>query len=89
MEWFIILIGGFIGGLIRGLFGFIKQQFAYKSAKFDWNYFLIMVFISGLVGILVASAFRQDNLVFCLVIGYAGGDFIENAYKIVFKRLKI
>lgn len=81
MDW-LILITGFCGGVIRGLVGFIKHQFSYKDVKFDLIYFFAMMFLSGLVGLVIAYVFHQDA-VFSLIIGYAGGDFIENVYKTV------
>jgi len=79
MNW-LILITGFGGGILRGLVGFIKHQFSYKDVKFDLFYFLLMMFLSGIVGGLVAFIFEKDA-VFSFVVGYAGGDFIENFLK--------
>ena len=90
-----ILIAGFGGGAIRGIFGFIKHQFAYKNVGFDVKYFLGMIFISGIVGLLIAVAIKEMGATFvgssltpalALVIGYAGGDFLENIYKIIVKK---
>ncbi len=83
MYWSILLTG-FCGGVIRGLVGFLKHQFSFKDVKFDLKYFLTMMFLSGLVGLVVAYIFNQDA-VFSLIIGYAGGDFIENIYKTIKK----
>ncbi len=79
MTWE-ILIAGFFGGVIRGLVGFIKHQFSYKEVKFNLPYFIMMMFLSGIIGLVVASAFGRD-VIFSLVVGYAGGDFMENIYK--------
>jgi len=79
-----ILVAGFCGGVIRGLVGFIKHQFSYKDVGFNLPYFIMMMFLSGIVGLVVASVFNQ-NATFSLVVGYAGGDFIENIYKTLFK----
>jgi len=87
MNW-TILIAGFCGGVIRGLVGFIKHQFSYKDVGFKIPYFLVMMFLSGIVGAVVAFAFNQ-NALFSLVVGYAGGDFIENIYKTVKKKQSI
>jgi len=81
MNW-TILIAGFCGGVLRGLVGFIKHQFSYKDVGFKIPYFLVMMFLSGIVGMIVAFAFNQ-NALFSLVVGYAGGDFIENIYKTI------
>jgi len=77
-----ILIAGFCGGVIRGLVGFIKHQFSYKNVGFNLPYFFVMMFLSGMVGMLVAFALNQDAA-FSLVVGYAGGDVIENVYKTI------
>ncbi len=91
-----ILIAGFGGGAIRGLMGFIKHQFSYKNVKFEIPYLLTMVFLSGVIGILTAATIEELGINFlglssltpalALVIGYAGGDFIENVYKIITKQ---
>ena len=89
-----ILIAGFGGGAVRGLTGFIKHQYAYKNVKFKLPYFLGMTFLSGVIGLV--SALAVKNVGFALegifspalsfIIGYAGGDFIENIYKIIIKK---
>jgi len=92
-----ILIAAFGGGFVRGLVGFIKHQFSYKNVKFDLSYFMGMMFMSGMVGLLSAVAVNQIGLTFLgsftpalgFIIGYAGGDFIENVYKIIIKKSNI
>ena len=89
-----ILIAGFGGGAVRGLTGFVKHQFSYKNVKFKLPYFLGMTFLSGVIGLV--SAVAVQNVGFTLegmfspalsfIIGYAGGDFIENIYKIIIKK---
>ena len=91
-----ILISGFGGGILRGLVGFIKHQFSYKSVKFDLKYFIGMMFISGAIGLLIAVAIKETGIKFlgtdsltpalAFIIGYAGGDFLENLYKIIIKK---
>jgi len=91
-----ILIAGFGGGVIRGLIGFIKHQFAYKNVKFNISYFLAMMFLSGTIGLLTAAAVKKTGINFlgldrfspalALIVGYAGGDFLENIYKIIIKK---
>lgn len=91
-----ILIAGFGGGVIRGLVGFIKHQYAYKNVGFRLAYFLGMMFLSGVIGLLAAIVTKELGITFlgadyispaiAFVIGYAGGDFIENLYKIILKK---
>jgi hypothetical protein len=89
-----ILLSGFLGGLVRGLMGFVKHQYAYKEVPFRVTYFTGMTFLSGLIGFL--STIAIENIGFTLegtfspalgfIVGYAGGDFIENVYKIIIKK---
>ncbi|XOB40974.1 MAG: hypothetical protein ACKKMW_02810 [Candidatus Nealsonbacteria bacterium] len=91
---YLILGAGFIGGAVRGLMGFVKHQFSYKNVPFKVEYFLGTVIISGIIGFL--STYAVKNIGFTLegmftpalsfIIGYAGGDFIENIYKIIIKK---
>lgn len=93
-----ILIAGFGGGLIRGIIGYIKYQYSYKNVGFNMPYFLVMVFLSGIVGTLVAFAIKESWLeiggveyispAIAFIIGYAGGDFLDNIYKILTKKVK-
>ena len=91
-----ILVAGFGGGVVRGLVGFVKHQYSYKNVSFKLPYFLGMMFISGVIGVLTAMAIKELGLTFfglpqltpalAFVIGYAGGDFLENVYKIIIKK---
>jgi len=91
-----ILIAGFGGGALRGLIGFIKHQFSYKDVGFKIPYFLAMMFLSGMIGLLCAVAIKETGISFlgldylssplAFIIGYAGGDFLENIYKVIVKK---
>jgi len=91
-----ILIAGFGGGVLRGLVGFIKHQFSYKNVEFKIPYFLTMIFLSGIIGLLTAIVIKETGITFlgldyltpalAFIIGYAGGDFLENIYKIIVKK---
>lgn len=90
-----ILIAGFGGGVVRGLVGFIKHQYSYKNVGFNVKYFLGMTFISGIVGLLIAMGVRETasealsvplTPAVAFIVAYAGGDFLENIYKIIVKR---
>ena len=92
----IIFIAGFGGGAIRGLVGFIKHQYSYKNVGFHLPYFFAMMFLSGIIGLLTAVSIKELGMTFlgvdsispalALIVGYAGGDFIENIYKIIVKK---
>ena len=94
-SYLVILLAGFGGGAIRGLVGFIKHQFSYKNVGFRLPYFLGMMLLSGVIGLLTVVAIKNLGLnllglafspALALIVGYAGGDFIENVYKIIFKK---
>jgi hypothetical protein len=54
-----------------------------------------MMFLSGVIGILTAAAVEGSGITIlgqaitpaiAFIIGYAGGDLIENLYKIIFNQ---
>jgi len=89
----VVLLMGFLGGVVRGLVGYIKYRNSYKNVPFMPGYFAFTVAVSGAVGLLAAWVTEDLGIGFlglpfvtpalALVIGYAGGDFIENLYKIL------
>lgn len=89
-----IFIAAFGGGFFRGLVGYIKHQFSYKNVPFDLKYFLGMMVLSGIIGLVATLAIKELGFTLfgvftpalAFVIGYAGGDFIENIYKIIIKK---
>ena len=94
-----IVVAGFGGGVVRGLVGFIKHQYSFKNVPFRLSYFVTMMFISGIVGLLAAVSIKEAGFTFmgldtinpaiAFIIGYAGGDFLENMYKIITKKTTI
>lgn len=89
-----IIVAAFGGGLLRGLVGFVKYQFSYKEVKFRIWYFLAMMGVSGVIGVLATITIKEIGFTLlgsftpalAFIIGYAGGDFIENIYKIIVKK---
>jgi len=89
-----VFLAAFGGGVLRGLIGFVKHQFSYKNVGFKLAYFLAMMFISGIIGLLTAVAVKEVGFTLlgsftpalAFIIGYAGGDFLENIYKIIIKK---
>lgn len=97
MDYLMVLIAGFGGGVARGLMGYVKHQYSYKNVRFNLPYFLTMMTISGAMGLLVAAAVKElandvltvgFSTAVAFVAGYAGGDFLENLYKILIKKTK-
>ncbi len=90
------LIAGFIGGLLRGGVGLAKYMTSYKDVEIRPYYFIGAVALSGVVGYVsawvaqdVAGIFLELDALpvsFALIAGYAGGDLIENLFKIGMKQ---
>ena len=91
-----IIIGSITGGIVRGLVGFIKHRYAYKEVKFDLAKFVSTLLISGLVGLVAGFTLQEFGFpalgvstltpALGLLVGYAGGDFLENLWKILLKK---
>ena len=89
------LIAGFIGGILRGGVGLAKYMTSYKDVEIRPYYFTGAVILSGIVGYVsawiaqdVAHIFLELETIpvsFALIAGYAGGDLIENIFKIGMK----
>ena len=77
----IYLLAGFLGGIVRGLVGFVKNKTIEKADHFKPQYFLITILISGVVGA-AAGILADTEWQVSFLTGYAGTDFIENLYKI-------
>lgn len=90
-----ILVFGALGGTARGLVGYTKYFTSYKNVKFSWTYFGMTVGVSAAVGLLVVWAIADAGITFAdtvginpalaAIIGYAGGDAMENVYKIILR----
>lgn len=90
-----IILGGFLGGVVRGLVGFIKHQQSYKDVPFRPLYFSLMMLLSGAIGLLASYTTADLGITFlglekipfslAVILGYAGGDLLENVYKIAIK----
>lgn len=82
----IYFLAGFLGGIIRGLVGFVKNKTIEKANHFKHSYFVVTVLISGVVGA-AAGTLADTEWQVSFLAGYAGTDFIENLYKIKLKKL--
>lgn len=89
----VLLLAGALGGMTRGIVGYLKHQFSYKNVKFEPLYFGLTMALSAFVGLGVSWAVTTYDLSalglgindakppFAFIVGYAGGDFLENIYK--------
>ena len=95
MEFLLILLMGAIGGVARGLAGFIKYYSSYKNVPFSWRYFGFTVAVSAFIGLGAAWTLESSGITFegvpinpavGFMFGYAGSDVLENLYKILVKK---
>lgn len=86
-KYLVYILAGFLGGIIRGLVGFVKNKTLEKANHFKPSYFVFTILISGIVG-MAAGALADTEWQVSFLAGYAGTDFIENLYKIKFLRNK-
>jgi len=96
---YLFFLAGFFGGVLRGVVGVVKYTQAYKDVKMRYWYFLITVLVTGLIGLITAWIVKDLGITFldieilsptiALIVGYAGGDFIENIFKILIKKANL
>ena len=73
---FILL--GFLGGLVRSLYGILKAVNEGEVIKKD--YFITTIIIAGLIGGILGYVFDIDFRIATLA-GYVGTDILENIFK--------
>ncbi len=96
---YLFFFAGILGGVIRGAVGIIKYTQSYKDVKLSPLYLSTTITISGVIGLICAWIVNDMGISFMgferlpsslgIVIGYAGGDFIENVFKIIIKEKDI
>jgi len=69
---------GLLGGSVRVLLGIMKS--ATLKRKIVWNYALVTMLSSGIIGALLGIIFNFDYRLAALA-GYAGTDILEGIYK--------
>lgn len=62
----VYIMAGFLGGIIRGLVGFVKNKTIEKADYFKLQYFLVTILISGIVrsGSRSVSRYRVASFIF-------------------------
>ena len=81
---FSIILGGLIGGSLRGLMGIAKTLILKKEEQINYGWFFVSVCIAIVIGIIAAS-FMGGGFEIALLSGYAGSDLLESLVKLKFK----
>jgi fluoride ion exporter CrcB/FEX len=81
-ELLLVVIGGFVGGCVRGIVGVLK---AWRNGrKIRKKYLTATLVASALIG-MIAGLFAESDIKFSILAGYVGTDFIENLYKVRYR----
>lgn len=84
-KYFSILLGGLIGGLLRGILGISKDLITKKEDSINYGYFFLSLAVSVAIGIIAASLWPEGDFRIALLAGYAGSDFLEGLFKLKFQ----
>jgi fluoride ion exporter CrcB/FEX len=79
-----IILGGLIGGALRGLMGIAKTLILKKDEQINYGWFFVSVCIAVAIGVIAAS-FMSGGFEVALLSGYAGSDLLESLVKLKFK----
>ena len=81
---FSIILGGLVGGSLRGLMGIAKSLILKKDEQINYGWFFVSVCIAIVIGIIAASL-MGGGFEIALLSGYAGSDLLESLVKLKFK----
>lgn len=81
---FSIILGGLIGGALRGVMGIAKTLVTKKEDKINYGWFFVSICIAMAVGV-IAATFMGGGFEIALLAGYAGSDLLEGLSKLKFK----
>lgn len=79
-----IILGGLLGGALRGIVGIAKSLILKKEEQINYGWFFVSVSIAMCVGVIAAS-FMGGGFEIALLSGYAGTDILESLVKLKFK----
>jgi len=81
---FSIILGGLMGGALRGIIGISKSLILKKEEQINYGWFFVSVAVAMAIGIIAAS-FMGGGFEIALLSGYAGSDLLESLVKLKFK----
>ena len=84
MEIWLLILFGFLGGIVRIIVGLLKNKVLSGKQKFMKGKFLFTLICSGIIGAFCALLLMEDYRI-VLLAGYAGSDLIQGIYKMATK----
>ncbi len=79
-----IIIGGLVGGALRGIVGIAKSLIVKQEEQINYAWFFVSVAIAMAIGV-IAATFMGGGFEIALLAGYAGSDLLESLVKLKFK----
>ena len=79
-----IIIGGLVGGALRGVVGIAKSLVTKKESSINYGWFFVSVAVAMGIGV-IAATFMEGDFSVALLAGYAGSDLLESLVKLKFK----
>jgi fluoride ion exporter CrcB/FEX len=79
-----IIIGGLVGGALRGVMGIAKTLVTRKEESINYGWFFVSVAVAMAIGV-IAATFMEGDFRVALLAGYAGADLLESFVKLKFK----
>jgi len=83
-SMFGIILGGLLGGALRGIMGIAKSLILKKEEQINYGWFFVSVAVAMAIGVFAAS-FMGGGFEIALLSGYAGSDLLESLVKLKFK----
>jgi len=79
-----IILGGLVGGGLRGVMGIAKKLVTKKEEKINYGWLSVTILIAMGIGV-IAAGFMGGGFEVALLAGYAGSDLLEGLFKLKFK----
>ena len=79
-----IILGGMIGGALRGIVGIAKSLILKKEEQINYGWFFVSIAVAIAIGV-IAAGFMGGGFEVALLSGYAGTDLLESLVKLKFK----
>ena len=78
-----IILGGLIGGALRGIIGIAKSLILKRDEEINYGWFFVSVAVAMAIGV-IAAEFMGGDWKIALLSGYAGSDLLESLVKLKF-----
>lgn len=79
-----IILGGVVGGSLRGVLGIAKSLVTKQEEKINYSWLFVTIAVAVAIGIIAASLMEGDFRI-SLLAGYAGSDLLEGLFKLKFE----